>query len=153
MAFGIDSTAFRHQGEIPARHARKGENLAPPLAWHDAPPETRSFALVVEDPDAPSGTFRHWAVYDLTADTTALPEGAPGDIVTTSSGVNDFGNKGYDGPQPPAGHGPHHYRFRLAALDVDRLDLPDDATAAQVWTAAQRHAIAEAEIVGTFENR
>jgi len=107
---------------------------------------------VVEDPDAPSGTFRHWAIYNIAAGETGLPESAskaePGDV---AHGVNDFGNRHYDGPQPPKGHGPHHYHFRLAALDIARLDLPALTTAEEVWKAARAHVIAETEMVGIYE--
>jgi len=122
------------------------------LEWRDAPQQTRSYALIVEDPDAPSGTFRHWAIYNIAAGETGLSESdskaEPGDV---AQGVNDFGNRHYDGPQPPKGHGPHHYHFRLAALDIAWLDLPAHTTAEEVWTAARAHVIAEAEVVGIYE--
>ncbi len=109
---------------------------------------------MVEDPDAPSGTFRHWGLYDIAPGQSQLPEGGAGGAAPGfAQAVNDFGNSGYDGPQPPRGHGVHHYHFRIAALDTEKLPLPAKASVAQLWTAAQPHLIAEAELVGTFENR
>ena len=151
MPFGISSPAFEHQAAIPTRYTRDGDNVSPPLEWHDAPPQTRSFALIVEDPDAPSGTFRHWVVYNMASGETGLAEGAstsgPGHL---DQGVNGFGDTHYDGPQPPRGHGVHHYHFRLAALDVPRLELKAPIRAEAVWQAARRHIIAETELVGTY---
>jgi Raf kinase inhibitor-like YbhB/YbcL family protein len=154
MAFTIESSAFANGGSIPPKHARAGDNLSPQLAWKEAPPNTRSYALIVEDPDAPSGIFRHWAACNIPRERDQLPEGAgaaPPDEVAQA--VNDFGNRRYDGPQPPKGHGPHHYHFRLFALDVERLDLPSAAKVADVLSAAKRHAVAETELIGTFETR
>ena len=150
MAFTLQSPAFDNGGAIPPEHSRAGRNLSPKLIWSDPPEGTRGFALLVEDPDAPSGTFRHWAVYDIPGDRTTLGEGE--DVSAYGQGVNDFGNKGYDGPQPPPGHGVHHYHFRLAALDVDKVPgLSGDPSAANVWDKAQPHRIAETELVGTYE--
>jgi hypothetical protein len=106
--------------------------------------------LLIEDPDAPSGTFRHWALYDIPGDKIRLKENE--DLSKFSHGVNDFGNQGYDGPQPPHGHGVHHYYFRLAALDTDRLvGVQGKAKASAVWDKAQPHLLEEAELVGTYE--
>ncbi len=152
MPLTITSPAFRNGEVIPTRHTRDGENLSPPLEWRDAPPETKSYVLIVEDPDAPSGTFRHWAMYNIQAGEVGLPEGASGrELREAREGVNGFRNARYDGPQPPKGHGPHHYHFRLAALDVPRLDIPASARAEHVWTKAQPHIIAEAEVVCLYE--
>jgi Raf kinase inhibitor-like YbhB/YbcL family protein len=152
MPLSLTSPAFPSGGMIPLKYTRDGQNVSPPLEWRDAPQQTRSYALVVEDPDAPSGTFRHWAIYNIAASETGLPESAfkaePGDV---AHGVNDFGNRHYDGPQPPKGHGPHHYHFRLAALDIARLNLPALTTAEEVWKAARPHVIAETEMVGIYE--
>jgi Raf kinase inhibitor-like YbhB/YbcL family protein len=155
MAFSLESPAFHDGGPIPQQYARKGENLSPPLIWHDAPQGTESFALIVEDPDAPSGTFRHWGLYDITVNSARLPEGMDqgGQAAKFGHAVNDFGDAHYDGPQPPKGHGAHHYHFRLAALDIKHLDLPARASVADLWRAAKPHIIAEADLVGTFETR
>lgn len=152
MPLTITSPAFRDGEVIPPRYTRDGENLSPPLEWRDAPPETKSFVLIVEDPDAPSGTFRHWAMYNIPASETGLPEGASGQGHSgAGEGMNGFRNARYDGPQPPKGHGPHHYHFRLAALDAQRLDMPASAKAEDIWAKAQPHIIAEAEVVGVYE--
>jgi Raf kinase inhibitor-like YbhB/YbcL family protein len=152
MPLTITSPAFRDGEVIPTGYTRDGENLSPLLEWRDAPPETQSFVLIVEDPDAPSGTFRHWAMYNIPASEAGLPEGASAQgLRGAGEGVNGFRNARYDGPQPPKGHGPHHYHFRLAALDVERLDMPASAKAEDVWTNAQPHIVAEAEVVGVYE--
>jgi Raf kinase inhibitor-like YbhB/YbcL family protein len=155
MAFTLKSAAFGDGGEIPSKYSRNGENVSPPLSWKDAPAETKSFALIVEDPDAPSGNFRHWGVYDIAPERSELPEGttAGAKTETLGHGVNDFGNAHYDGPQPPKGHGVHHYHFRLAALDTETLHLGPKANIDDIWAKARPHILAETELVGTFENR
>ena len=109
--------------------------------------------MVVEDPDAPSGTFRHWAVYDIPGGTTTLAEGVgtAKSSATRHVAANDFGDRYYDGPQPPGGSGVHHYHFRLFALDVPQLKLPGNASARDVLEAARAHSLAQADLVGTYE--
>ena len=153
MAFAISSAAFAPGGRIPPKYTRDGENLSPPLNWRDVPAGTQSLALVIEDPDAPSGTFRHWAVYNIKPAQTSLREGhAASGADALGYGVNDFGNARYDGPQPPQGHGPHHYHFRLVALDIPILDLPPTAKADDVLNAARSHKLDETELVGLFQS-
>lgn len=142
----IQSPAFTDGSAIPRKYTRDGDNLSPPLQWSGAPEGTRSYVVLIEDPDAPSGTFRHWAAYDLPADRTGLEEAAAPEHL----GVNDFGNRGYDGPQPPRGHGQHHYHIRVAALDVDHLPLKPKAKVDEVWRAAVPHVLDQAEIVGAY---
>ena len=153
MSLSLSSPAFPTNDHIPGQFSRDGANLSPPIEWRGAPRKTRSFALIVEDPDAPRGIFRHWAAYDIPSDSQRLAEGAGSreQGAALRMGTNDFGNARYDGPQPPNGDGAHHYHFRLFALDVPRLGLPEDATAEQVLEAAQEHSIAEADVIGTFE--
>lgn len=153
MTFALRSPAFADGERIPPRYSRDGENLSPPLQWQDAPAGVKSFALVVEDPDAPSGTFRHWAVYDIDPQRDILAEGTTADAKTESlgHGINDFGNPHYDGPQPPPGHGLHHYHFKLLALDVETLHLDRKAPVDEVMKRAQPHILEQAELVGTFE--
>lgn len=153
MALTLNIPQFQHGQRIPERFSHDGGNVSPPVQWHGAPSGTRSYALVVEDPDAPKGTFRHWAAYDIPAGTEGLPEGAGSSKQDTSMhmAVNDFGNRRYDGPQPPAGHGTHHYHFRLFALDVPQLRIPRNSGAREVLEAARSHALAEADMVGTYE--
>ncbi len=152
MRFSLESAAFQNGGEIPRKYVRAGDNLSPPLAWGDAPAGTKSFVLIIADPDAPRGTFHHWAVYDIPATTQSLPEGAGSASSGLRQGVNDFGDAYYDGPQPPKGHGVHHYHFRLAALDVEKLN-PNGKKVAQIWESARPHMLAETELIGTYETR
>ena len=154
MTLSIASPAFGNGQRIPKRYSKDGGNLSPPLEWHDAPRNTRSFAVVVEDPDAPKGTFRHWAVYNVPPAHQGLAEasGSPQTGGPLAMAVNDFGHRAYDGPQPPHGHGAHHYHFRLLALDVPELNLPAQASVQDVLAAAQPHVIAQTETVGTFES-
>ncbi|WP_191062599.1 YbhB/YbcL family Raf kinase inhibitor-like protein [Geminicoccus harenae] len=154
MTFTLTSPAFQNNAPIPDQHARDGENLSPQLDWSDPPEGTQSFVLIMEDPDAPSApTFRHWAVYDIPRDRRHLAPGRSSGANTESlpHAFNDFGNLRYDGPQPPAGDPPHHYRFRLAALDVPKLDVPDQPYAGDLWEAARAHILSEAELVGTYQ--
>ncbi|CDM62388.1 MULTISPECIES: YbhB/YbcL family Raf kinase inhibitor-like protein [Rhizobium] len=152
MPFILSSAAFADGCPIPEKYSRLGENIAPPLSWSGAPDNTRSFALVVEDPDAPNGTFRHWGVFNIPPERNELPESsdtAPGGTARFCN--NDFGNARYDGPQPPKGHGTHRYQFKLAALDVLNLSIPAQAGAKAMWEEAGKHAIAQASLTGTFE--
>ena len=155
MALTITSSAFPADGAIPQRFSREGANLSPPIQWHGAPAGTRSFALIVEDPDAPKGTFRHWVAYNIPPDWSYLTEGAGSREQDTAlrMGRNDFGNARYDGPQPPAGGGPHHYHFRLFALDVAELALPPQRPASDIVAAAKERRLGEADVVGTFERK
>ncbi len=153
MPLTLSSPAFPDGGTIPERYTRGGENVSPPLKWSGAPDGAKSLVLVVQDPDAPSGTFGHWAVFNIPADLDGLPDaedGKPGPG-SLRQGKNDFGNAYYDGPEPPRGHGVHHYHFRLAALDVPSLDVPGQVGVAEIWEEARKHALAEAELVGTYE--
>jgi Raf kinase inhibitor-like YbhB/YbcL family protein len=151
MAFRLESPAFRNGAAIPRKYARRGDNVSPPLTWQGAPAGTKSFIVIIADSDAPSGTFYHWAVYDIPADRSALPEDAGARTSSLNQGVNDFGDAYYDGPQPPSGV--HDYHFRLAALDVAALHPGGRKRDAEIWAQARSHVLAEAEIVGTFEAR
>jgi Raf kinase inhibitor-like YbhB/YbcL family protein len=160
MTLTIHSPAFAEGRAIPRRYTLDGENVSPPLEWSGAPRGVRSYALICEDPDAPSGTFVHWAVCNIPVGQNGLPEGAgahtgadsrPEDGAQLSFAVNDFGHTRYDGPRPPKGHGPHHYHFRLAALDAELIDMPPDTAADELWSAVQPHLIEQAETVGTYQ--
>ncbi|ANP84662.1 MULTISPECIES: YbhB/YbcL family Raf kinase inhibitor-like protein [Rhizobium] len=154
MALTLISKAFAQDQPIPAKYARTGENLFPPLAWSEAPDKTRSFALVVEDPDAPHGTFRHCGIANIPAEWTALDESA--DTAPEHAPrfyQNDFGHARYDGPQPPPGDPPHRYIFRLAALDVPTLSIPDAAGIGVMWAEAKKHTLEEATVTGTYQAR
>jgi Raf kinase inhibitor-like YbhB/YbcL family protein len=153
MTLTVKTPTFGKDRKIPEQFSKDGGNLSPLVEWQGAPAGTRSYALVVEDPDAPRGTFRHWAAYDIPADARRLTEGAGSreQGAALRMATNDFGNPHYDGPQPPRGHGTHHYHFRLFAVDVPELEVPDECGAREVLEAARAHALAEADVVGTFE--
>jgi Raf kinase inhibitor-like YbhB/YbcL family protein len=145
MAFMLTSPAF-HEGEtIPARFTCEGEDVPPPLAWSEAPAGTRSFALVMDDPDAPGGTFTHWLLYDIPGSATALVGEGVGTPLSTS-----FHRPGYGGPCPPPGHGPHRYVFALYALDVDALDLAD-RNREGLERALRAHTLAVARLSGRYQ--
>ena len=133
----------------------QGGNVSPALSWRGVPAGTRSFALLVHDPDAPTGSgWWHWIVYNIPADTTSLPADA-GDphkhLIPAGAvqGRSDYGNAGYGGPCPPPGK-PHHYNFRLYALKVAKLELPADATAALVGFNVRAQALGSAELTGLY---
>lgn len=142
--------AFESGGRIPLRFTCDGADASPPLAWSDTPAGTRSFALVCADPDAPRGTWYHWAIYDIPAATHALAEHHSPSGTDPPQAVNDFHRTGYGGPCPPQGPQPHRYRFRLFALDVERLGLGPRVSCRDVEAAATTHALASAEIMGTY---
>ena len=149
----LRSSAFENGAVIPQRYTCEGEDLSPPLAWGDPPAGTRSFALLCDDPDAPAGTWHHWAIYDIPAAKAALPEGIGPDEGGLSQGVNDSGTVGWSGPCPPHGHGRHRYHFRLLALSVEVLPGLARPTCQAVAREARRHLLAEATLVGVFERR
>jgi Raf kinase inhibitor-like YbhB/YbcL family protein len=145
----LSSSAFQDGQPIPTQYTCDGANQSPPLQWGEPPPGTKSFALVIDDPDAPSGTFRHWGVFDIPASARSLG----GEQRAGTEGANDFGKPGYGGPCPPKGHGVHHYHFKLFALDTDRLDVGANAKVADIENAAQQHALAQGELIGMYERR
>jgi Raf kinase inhibitor-like YbhB/YbcL family protein len=145
----LTSDAFQNGQPIPKQYTCDGADQTPALKWGEPPAGTKSFALVIDDPDAPSGTFRHWGVFDIPASARSIGGGQRVGTEVT----NDFGKPGYGGPCPPRGHGPHHYHFKLFALDVDRLQLGADAKVADVESEAGKHAIAQGELIGTYERR
>jgi Raf kinase inhibitor-like YbhB/YbcL family protein len=145
----LSSDAFANGQPIPVQYTCDGADQVPLIKWGEAPAGTKSFALTVDDPDAPSGTFRHWGVFDIPASARSLGGGQRVGTEVT----NDFGKPGYGGPCPPKGHGPHHYHFRLFALNVDRLDVSPNAKVLDVENAAANHAIAQGELIGTYERR
>jgi hypothetical protein len=145
----LASDAFQEGGTIPTQFTCDGADQTPRLSWSEPPEGTESFALVIDDPDAPSGTFRHWGVFDIPASARSIGGGQRiGTEVT-----NDFGKPGYGGPCPPKSHGPHHYHFKLFALDTDRLGVSPSAKIVDVENAAKQHAIAQGELVGMYERK
>ncbi len=147
----IKSTDFKDSEIIPKKFTCDGEDLSPELLWDNAPKGASGFTLAVEDPDAPMGTFIHWVVYDIPADTTRIERGAGNKAGNAfKQGMNDFGKKGYGGPCPPKGHGRHRYMFILKALDVNGLGLPEGATLKDVQRAEKGHVLAETRITGIY---
>lgn len=155
MAFVISSPAFADHGEIPQRFTCEGADISPALHWSGAPKSTKSFVLIIDDPDAPDPkapqkTWVHWVVYDIPADTEGLAEdaatqGLPGGA---RQGINDWKRAGYGGPCPPIGR--HRYFHRLYALDSVLPDLARP-TKAKLIAAMKSHVLAEAQLVGTYQ--
>jgi Raf kinase inhibitor-like YbhB/YbcL family protein len=151
----IISPAFDPESKIPVRHTCDGEDLSPQLSWSGVPEGAESFVLVMDDPDAPAGTWVHWLLYDLSNEISELPEAVSrserpegGGVHGLCWGVDSFSRIGYYGPCPPPGL-PHRYSFRLYALD-SRLGLPPKATKRQVVEAMKGRVLAEAELVGLY---
>jgi Raf kinase inhibitor-like YbhB/YbcL family protein len=142
----ITSAAFEEGATVPRRHTCEAENVSPPLAWTGLPEGTRSLALVVDDPDAPVGTFTHWLAWGVDPGAGGLAEGQAAPI----EGSNGFGTVGYSGPCPPPGHGRHRYFFRLHALDAE-LDLEPGAGREQLDRALEGHVLETAELIGGYE--
>ncbi len=152
MALSVTSSAFQEGETIPARYTCEGEDISPDFTW-DRPPEgTRSLALIVDDPDAPGGTFTHWVLFNLPADTRQLPEAMPAQSQLDSGarqGKTDFGRTGYGGPCPPPGK-PHRYRFTVYALGR-MLDLEAGASRSRVGEAMQGEILAEGRLIGLYQ--
>jgi Raf kinase inhibitor-like YbhB/YbcL family protein len=151
MPFHLSSNAFADGGWIPELHSCQGADISPSLEWTGPPTDVRSFALVLEDPDAPAGVWCHWLLYDIPAEVRALPQGyKPGSLGV--SGVNDFGKLGYGGPCPPKGRA-HRYFFKLHALGVHTLGLGAGIPRAELLLAIKGHVLAETQYLGRFERR
>jgi Raf kinase inhibitor-like YbhB/YbcL family protein len=147
----LKSSAFEHNSSIPEKYTCKGPNITPPLEWTMLPEGTKSFALIADDPDTPSGTWVHWVIYDIPAHTQKLAEGIPPQkILPTGAkqGTNDFPRIGYRGPCPPWGE--HRYFFKLYALDTS-TNLPAGVTKSMLLEAMKGHIIAEAQLMGKFK--
>jgi Raf kinase inhibitor-like YbhB/YbcL family protein len=147
----VTSSGFASGASIPNKYTCKGEDISPALQWSGAPSNTAAFAVMMDDPDAPSGTWVHWVMWDIAAATHALPEGvAKREQLQDGArqGRNSFGKPGYNGPCPPPGQ-THRYYFRVYALDR-KLDLQAGANRAQLDSAMQGHIVAQGEYMGTF---
>jgi Raf kinase inhibitor-like YbhB/YbcL family protein len=151
MPFLLVSPGLPPGGDIPKEYTCDGSDISPPLSWSGAPPGTASFAVVVEDPDAPGGVFRHWAAYDIPPTSTGLPGGFhAGRPAPFREARNDFGSIGYRGPCPPPG-APHHYHIELMALNRPTLAVAAPATVSAVIAAAAPYIIARVELVGAYQ--
>ena len=152
MAFTLTSAAFRDGAGIPVKYTCDGVDVSPPLSWSSAPAGTGSFALIVDDPDAPAGTWVHWVLYNLPADVSELPENIAKveslDLDGARQGRNDFRRPGYGGPCPPPGPA-HRYFFKLYALAAP-LTLKAGAQKRDVEAAMEGHVLATAQLMGTY---
>jgi Raf kinase inhibitor-like YbhB/YbcL family protein len=150
MALTISSRAFAAGEPIPVQYSCVGKGISPPLGWSDAPAGTKSFALIMDDPDAPMGTYVHWVIFNLPAPSTGLPAAISGGAKLADGsvqGTNSSGRTGYTGPCPPSGT--HRYYFKLYALD-STLSLGSSAGKDQLLQAIQGHILAQGELMGTF---
>jgi Raf kinase inhibitor-like YbhB/YbcL family protein len=147
----ISSPAFANGEQIPVNYTCDGEDISPALEWGGVPENAHSLVLIVDDPDAPTGTWLHWLIYDIPGNVDGLPEGAasnPAIARIGSQGQNDFSKTDYGGPCPPGGPA-HHYYFRLYALD-ELLNLPPESTRSDVEAAMKTHILAEAQLMGVY---
>lgn len=152
MEFKLTSHAFQPDAMIPKKFTCDGPDVSPPLAWSDPPDGAKSLSLIVDDPDAPVGTWVHWVLYDLPASFRELPEGVPKEQKLSGGarqGKNDFQKIGYGGPCPPPGP-PHRYFFKLYALDAE-LNLEPGATKADLERSMKGHVLAQAQLVGRYQ--
>ena len=141
----LHSSAFTANQTIPRQFTCDGHNISPPLQISNVPAQAQSLVLIVDDPDAPGGTFTHWLLWNISPDTRAIAEGqAP---ASAMEGLNDFGQVGYGGPCPPSGS--HRYRFKLYALDAD-LNLPQGARHKDLERAMRPHVLSESILVGIY---
>jgi Raf kinase inhibitor-like YbhB/YbcL family protein len=150
-SFKLSSPAFEPDGTIPKQFTCDGSNVSPALTWTGPPAGAKSLALIVDDPDAPAGTWVHWVIFDLPASARELAEGMPQDAELAGGarhGRNDFRRLGYGGPCPPPGPA-HRYFFKLYALDA-RIGLKPGATKADLENAMKGHIIAKAELIGRY---
>ncbi len=154
MSLVVRSTDFQEGSIIPKAFTCEGSDTSPALQWDGAPPGTRSLTLIVEDPDAPMGTFIHWVVYDIPASVKGLERGAGSDSTLppgAKHGATGFGANRYGGPCPPKGHGKHRYNFILRSLDMETLGLKAGANRAEVERAMRGHILAEAKTMGVYQ--
>lgn len=143
----VTSSAFQGGANIPSKFSCDGANSSPPLQISDVPSEAKSLVLIVDDPDAPSGLFTHWAVWNISPQTSTIAEGS---VPKGVQGTNDFGKSGYGGPCPPSGT--HRYYFKIFALDRE-LDLPFGAKRSQLDAAIKEHVIAQGELMGRYSRK
>jgi len=148
----VFSRSFKNGGEIPRVYTCDGRDISPHVGWEDVPEGTKSFVLIMDDPDAPVGTFTHWVVYDIPSQTRELLENFPKvpEISGIKQGINDFGRVGYGGPCPPRGHGYHRYFFKVFALNVESLGLPPGSTRREVESKMKGKVLAQAHIMGLY---
>jgi len=147
-------SVFKDNEFIPKKYTCMGSNVNPPLVISNIPRNAKSVAIIMDDPDAPVGTFVHWILWNLIVDgdEVKIDEGLPRKASCCEQGINDFGRIGYDGPCPPRGHGVHHYHIKVYALDT-KLNLPSKATKKALENAMKGHILSQVELVGLFERK
>jgi len=144
MDFQLTSRAFQHGGTIPERYTCDGEDLSPDLKWEAIPEGTKSFVLIMDDPDAPMQTFTHWVVYNIPAACSVFEKG------TCEEGMNDFQKVGYGGPCPPRGN-PHRYFFTLYALDIEEVCAEEGAAVSEIEANMEGHILGKAVLIGLYQ--
>jgi Raf kinase inhibitor-like YbhB/YbcL family protein len=155
MAIEVTSTIFKDGDDIPARYTCDGKNLSPPLNWTGVPQTAQSLALLMDDPDAPSGTYTHWILFNIPRRIEGLPEDVPKEEKLADGSrqcLNSSGNFGYTGPCPPAGHGSHRYYFRIYALDRE-IHLNKGSKREDFLTAIEGQVLEEGQLMGRFERQ
>jgi Raf kinase inhibitor-like YbhB/YbcL family protein len=153
MSIELASSAFSDMQPIPAKYTCDGQDISPPLKWRGIPEKTKSIVLIVDDPDAPKGTWVHWVLYDIPPGVDSLSENQPGNDTLPSGakqGITDFKRVGYGGPCPPGGT--HRYFFKIYALDT-MLNLSAGKTKKEIETAMKNHIITQGELVGTYTSK
>lgn len=150
QGFTLFSPAFENDAEIPGGHTCDSHDTSPALKWMHAPAGTKSFALIMDDPDAPRGTFTHWVLFDIPGSADQIPEG---DGSVGVGGRNDFHATKYGGPCPPPNHPHHRYYFTLYALDVESLDLSPGVPRGEVERAMSGHILGQTQMMGRYQRR
>ena len=154
MTLTLTSTAFKEGSEIPIVYTCDGQDISPPLTWSEAPANTKTFVLIVDDPDAPGGVFTHWVLFNLPSNIKQVEENIPSQQRLSNGalqGKNGFGNIGYGGPCPPRGPA-HHYRFAVYAIDRT-LDIAAGASKQKVIDAMKGHVVAQGQLTGTYQRQ
>jgi Raf kinase inhibitor-like YbhB/YbcL family protein len=149
----LTSAAYQEGQRIPARFTGEGDDVSPALSWSEPPAGAKEWALIMDDPDAPtSDPWVHWVMYKIPPATRRLPEGASKSAAAGVQGTNSFDETGYNGPYPPKGHGLHHYHLKVYALD-QTLTLPPGATKEALQAAMAGHVLALGELVGVYDRK
>ena len=149
----VDQLGFSSRSGIARKYTCDGDDVSPPLRWENPPAGAKAFAMIADDPDAPGGTWVHWLIYDLPAETKELFESVPKTEVLTNGGkqgVNDFGKVGYGGPCPPPGDKPHRYIFTVYALKIDQLPLQKEASGAMVGYYLNQNKLGKASFTAKY---
>jgi len=147
-------SVFKDNGFMPEKYTCMGDNINPPLVISNIPKGSKTIAIIMDDPDAPVGTFVHWVLWNLkvAGDEVRVEEGLSRKASCCEQGINDFGRIGYDGPCPPRGHGIHHYHIKVYALDMEP-NLPSKASKRDLENAMKGHILSQVELIGLFERK